>query len=165
MIGILFLTGMGLWIAAAVMLSERIPRWLGINKHQTIVSVLLFPLVLVLPIADDLIGRWQFYQLCDKEAVVTLSPDWERVKRARWQPSIQRELDGYAIPIRSWKGDILDIDTGKVFITIQAFFTSGGFFQRHLYGLGGSTDCQPKNLQAVQSQINLLKLLKQGETK
>jgi hypothetical protein len=60
MIGIAFLIGIVVWVTLAVMVSKRIPRWAGIAKHTTAVSVLVFPLVLAAPIADDLIGRWQF---------------------------------------------------------------------------------------------------------
>lgn len=72
----MFLAGFCLWLTATIMLSKRIPRWLGVTKHGAVFSVLLFPLILVTPVADELIGRWQFNRLCEREAVVTLSPDW-----------------------------------------------------------------------------------------
>jgi len=166
MIFLMFLAGFGLWLTVTIMLSKRIPRWLGVTKHGAVISVLLFPVVLAGPIADDLIGRWQFYRLCDREAVVTLSPDWERVKRAIQRPDSRREFYGYLIPIHAWSGDIIDADTGQVFMTSQSLFTSGGFLQRHVYGLDGqATSCHPKNIQAIQKQLNLFELLKQKESK
>ena len=80
MIFLMVLAGIGVWLTAAIMVSKRIPRWLGVTKHTKLVSVLLFPVVLAAPIADDLIGRWQFYRLCNREAVVTVSPNWETVR-------------------------------------------------------------------------------------
>lgn len=166
MIFLMVLASIGVWLTVAVMLSKRIPRWLGVTKHTKLVSVLLFPVVLATPIADDLIGRWQFYRLCDREAVVILSPEWQRVKRARQEPDSRREFDGYLIPIHSWGGAIVDIDTGKTFMTSQSLFTNGGFLRRHVYGLDGqATSCHPKNIQALQKQLNLFELLKQGESK
>ena len=66
MIGLTILFVLALWLVVAVLLSARIPRWLGFKKHQAVASWLLFPLVFVLPIADDLIGMWQFKQLCER---------------------------------------------------------------------------------------------------
>lgn len=164
MIFLIFLIGVVLWLAAAIWLSKRIPRWVGIKKHTTVASVLLFPLVLTAPIADDLIGRWQFYQLCDREAVVTLSPGWETVKRAKREWMSSKKYDEYLIPIESQGLRYIDADTGKIFMTNQALFTSGGFFQRHLYGLNRqATSCHPANGQAIEEQLNLSELLKQGK--
>jgi hypothetical protein len=166
MIGISFLLGILVWITVAVMLSKRIPRWAGFTKHATVVSVLVFPVVLVAPIADDLIGRWQFYRLCDREAVVTLSPDWEKVRRARRVSPPRSEVAGTLIRIYSGRSEYVDIDTGKTFMTHQAFHTYGGFlFDRLGLGLGGSTSCLPKNAQVLEKKINFYELLEQGEKK
>lgn len=166
MIFLMFLAGIGLWLTAAIMLSKRIPRWLGMTKYQGNLSVLLFPVVLVAPIADELIGRWQFNRLCEREAVVTLSPDWETVKRARHDDDPTAEIGGYAIPILVQKSSYVDIDTGKVFLTFKAFHTYGGFlFGRLGLGLGGSTSCWPKDWIQVTNKLNTDQLIKQGKAK
>jgi hypothetical protein len=163
MIGFLFLTIYGLWIAAAVWLSKRIPRWVGMTKHTTVASVLMFPLVLTAPVADDLIGRWQFYRLCDKEAVVTLSPDWEKVKAARDNDEPTTSLEGYAIPIRVQRVEFVDANTRQPFLTYKGFHTKGGFLMRHGLGLGGTTSCWPKDKTQLLNKVNIDQLLKQGK--
>ncbi|MDZ4255316.1 MAG: hypothetical protein U1A72_22325 [Sulfuritalea sp.] len=163
---LMFLAGFGLWLAAAIMLSKRIPRWLGASKHGAVISVLLFPFVLVAPVADELIGRWQFHRLCEREAVVTLSPDWEKVKRAgeREIPSVT--LSGYLIRIRSQRMEYFDVDTGKNFFTNQAFHAYGGFLVYRMgLGLGTSTACWPKDSHQTYQQTNLDQLTKQGKKK
>ena len=126
MIGFLALAGIGLWITVAVMLSKRIPQWLGVKKYTKTMSVLVFPLVLVAPIADDLIGRWQFYRLCEREAVVILSPDWKNVRRAIWQDAETKYINDYLIPVTSQGGQYVDRDTGKVFMNIPGVSTADG---------------------------------------
>lgn len=165
MIGLLFLAGIGLWLTAAIMLSKRIPRWVGITKHTKAASVLVFPLVLTAPIADDLIGRWQFYRLCDRQAVVTLSPDWERVKKVRANHLNRAEIGNSVIPVYSHVSQYVDVETDRVFLSANTLTTYGGFFQRHLYGLGSSSECRPKNLGQIFKQVNLDKLIEQGKTK
>lgn len=166
MIGLLFILGFGLWLVAAIYLTKRIPRWLGVTKHLTATSVLLFPVVLAAPVADELIGRWQFHRLCEREAVVTLSPDWEKVKRARERDIPSVTLNGYFIRIRSQRMEYFDIDTGKNFLINQAFHAYGGFLAYRMgLGLGTSTSCWPKGDDQIYRQINLDELIKQGKTK
>ena len=160
MIGISFLAGLALWGALAVWISKRIPHWAGIAKHTTVVSVLVFPFVFLAPVADELIGRWQFHQLCEREAVVWLSPDWKMVKRAVHREIPTMELEGYFIPIRLQREEYFDADTGKTFVSKRAFHTKGGFLMRHGLGLDGTTSCWPPKHEPTYREINLQKLLR-----
>jgi len=160
MIGILFLVGIVVWLAVAVMLSLRIPRWVGMTKHTVVVSLLLFPIVLTAPFADELIGQWQFNRLCEREAVVTLSPDWEKVKRVAHRDLPIVDLEGYVIPIRLQREEYIDTATGQLFVSKKAFHTKGGFLMRHGLGLDGTTSCWPPKHESVYRDINLERLLK-----
>jgi len=166
MIALLFLVGIGLWLAVTLVISVNMPRWLGVTKHATALILLSFPVVLVAPIADELIGRWQFNRLCDREAVVTLSPDWETVKAARDNDDPITEIDGYVIPIRVQRVEFVDTNTGKPFLTYQGFHTYGGvLFGRLGLGLGQSTSCWPKDKTQLLNKLNIDQLLKQGKMK
>jgi hypothetical protein len=166
MIGLLFLLGFGLWLTVSIRLSKRIPHWLGVTKHATVISVLLFPVVLAAPVADELIGRWQFSLLCEREAVVTLSPDWQKVKRAMHKDIPVVNLQGHVIPIRSQREEYVDIDTGKIFHAIQAFHTKGGVLFGQLgLGLGQATSCWPNDWIQVRKKVDIDQLIKQGKTK
>ena len=126
MIGILFLVGIVVWLAVAVMLSLRIPRWVGMTKHTVVLSLLLFPVILTAPFADELIGQWQFSRLCEREAVVTLSPDWEKVKRAQDNDDPITEIFGYVIPIRVQRVEFVDTDTKHPFYPTKDFTVKVG---------------------------------------
>lgn len=166
MIGVLFLIGIVFWFVVSVVLSRKIPRWLGVTKYGAGISMLLFPVVLVAPVADEIIGRWQFNRLCEREAVVTLSPDWEKVKRASQRDIPIVPLSGYLIRIQSQRVEYIDIDTGVNFFTIQAFHAEGGFlFYKLGLGLGTLTACWPKNSHQAYKQTNLDQLIKQGSAK
>ena len=166
MIFLMFLVGFGLWLTVAVILCKRVPRWLGVTKYGAVISVLLFPVVVALPVADELIGRWQFSRLCEREAVVTLSPDWEKVKRAGKRDIPIVTLDGYSIRIQSQRVEYFDIDTGMNFFTNQAFHADGGFLAYRMgLGLGTSTACWPKDSHQTYKQTNLDQLIKQGAAK
>lgn len=164
MIGLTVFLLLGLWVFAATKISKRVPIWLGVTKHAKAVTLLVFPVVLVAPMADEIVGRWQFHRLCEKEAVVWLSPDWEKVKRARRVSLPRSDVPGSVIRIYSQGSEYLDFDTGKKFMTHPHFYTYGGIlFDRFGLGLGGSTSCLPKNAQAIEKMINFYELLKQGK--
>ena len=167
MIGLIALAALSFWLFAAIKLSQKIPGWLGLAEAVAGVSVslLIFPLVLLAPIADELIGRWQFSRLCEREAVATLSPDWEQVKRAGQRDTSFVTLDWYFIRIISQREEYFDINTGKNFLTNQAFTAYGGFLAYRMgLALGGSTACSPKGDNNSYKQVNLHELIKQGKS-
>ena len=163
---LMFLVGFGLWLTVAVMLCKRVPRWLGVTKHGAVISVLLFPVVLALPVADEVIGRWQFSRLCEREAVVTLSPDARKVKKARHNDDPVTEIGGCAIPVRVQRVEYVDVDTGQPFLSFKAFHTYGGLlFGRLGLGLGQATSCWPKEKTKILNELNTDVLLEQGKAK
>lgn len=160
MSGLILIPILVIWLVTATILSSKIPDWLGIKKHATAWTLVLFPLVLTAPIADELIGRVQFHYLCKKEAVVTLSPDWQRVKWAAHRELPMITLKGYVIPIQLQREEYFDKATDKTFISKRAFHTKGGFLMRHGLGLDGITSCWPPQHESIYREINLEFLLK-----
>lgn len=163
MIALIFLLVIAAWVILAFLLSKFMPSWIGIKKYAKAASLLMFPLLLAAPITDELIGQWQFERLCEREAVVTLSPDWRQVKRAKMMATNWIELQGNLIPVSLARIETFDLDTGKVFLVSQSLFTHGGFLRRNIGLNGQATSCPPKNIEAIQAQVHLFELLKQGE--
>lgn len=163
MIGLMFLAGLAIWLVLAVWISKRILGWMGNSKYPITRGVAVFLLVLIAPVADELIGRWQFHQLCEREAVVTLSPDWEMVKRAKGNEFILHKLPSYLISIEEQPVEFIDADTGKLFLTYKGFRTKGGVLMSHGLGLGGTTSCWPKDKTSLLNKVNIDQLLKQGK--
>ena len=155
MIALMFLAGAIVWLVVAVALALWIPSRLGMERFGWVVSLLLFPAILVAPIADEWIGSRQFKALCEREAVVTLSPDWENVKRAKAIDDPDIYLNEYAMPIKKRVVNYIDMDSGKVFAKYNYFYTYGGFLMGRMgLGLGSSSSCSPKNRGEV---LNMLK--------
>lgn len=166
MIGLLFLIALVFWLFFAIKISQKVTGWLEMTWGITGVGLLVFPLVFVAPVADELIGRWQFSRLCDREAVTTLAPNWEKVKRAGERAIPSTPLTGYLIKITSQRAEYFDIDTGKNFFTNQAFHAYGGLLAYRLgLSLGGSTACWAPGWVQVSKKLNIDQLLKQGKTK
>lgn len=163
LIGLILIVG---WVWLALRISRPISGWLSKTKYGRVLPRLVFPVVLLLPMADEIIGRWQFHRLCEREALVTLSPDWEKVRRARRLDDPIVTTKGYVIPIRLQQLRYEDIDTKQLFLTINVFHTQGGFlFGRLGLGLGRTTSCSPDDRIQIFNKLNIDQLLKQGAAK
>ena len=164
MIGLLFLSLAILWLALVVYLTIKIPRWCGVVRHVALLRLLLFPLLLVGPFVDEIVGMRQFEKLCEERALLIVSADAELVKRAKVTHSDLQELPGYWIGISASRSSYIDIDTGKVFMTFDDFATHGGLFGGATY-LGGLRWCgaqRDRQFEALAKRINLQKLLDAG---
>ena len=164
MIGLSILGALGIWLIVAIFFSKKIPQWLGLVKNKVVMSVVLFPLIVVTPIADDLIGMWQFRQLCKKDAVITLSPDWESVRKAIRIDLPRIESKNTMIRIYGHAVQYKDVETGRIFLTSQWFATSGGFLRRHS-GLVNPEQCLPKNKTEIYKTVDIDRLIKNGDSK
>ncbi|MFS2113594.1 hypothetical protein [Herbaspirillum frisingense] len=158
MIGLLFLIVFFVWLASAFYFGRAIPRWLGLKRAW---SYLFVPLAFLAPIVDELIGRWQFKRLCEKEAVVWLSPDWESVRAVRnVSPDSSEPVRGTVIPISIQQAIYVDADTGQPFMNYNAVHTNGGLLLGTLgLGLGGTTTCWPKDKHEIRKMISIENLL------
>ena len=65
MIGLLFLGCLIAWIAIALTLGIKLPKWLGIQRFKPWVSVLLVLFIFFMPVADEIIAWPQMQALCE----------------------------------------------------------------------------------------------------
>jgi len=161
MIALLYLACIAVWLVLAIYLSKWSVRLLKLKWGHTPVRVLFFVVFLVLPVADEIIGRRQFNQLCEREAVVWLSPDWKEVKKATRKSLPQEEVNGTIFRVSKTVVEYSDSITGKTFLRTYHFSTHGGFLLDSL-GLGLDTAarfCHPKSSDDVLQQVNISQLM------
>lgn len=168
MIGLMAMAALAIWILMVIYLCKRIPHWLGIRRFAKAAQFLLFPILFMLPLADEFIGRLQFNELCGREAVVNLSPKWVEVKKAKefYKPRVKLlgYLDGYLLRIQELNIEYLDIDNNQYFLSYKSFYHHGGLLMDRVgLGLGRIYSCRPKDLDEITKQIHLYELLKQGK--
>ena len=168
MIALMFLAGAIVWLVVAVALALWIPSRLGMERFGWVVSLMLFPALLVAPIVDEWIGSRQFKALCEREAVIYLSSDWQEVRKAKnISPGQSIRLSGYLVRIQEREFKYKNIETGEVFLRYKAFYNYGGILMDKM-GLrlsGAPADCWPTDVWKIRENINLQWLLDQGENK
>ena len=141
MIGLLFLVVIGLWLTAAVMLSKRIPRWVGITQHATVVSVLIFPLVLAAPVVDEVVGNiYMENVLCNNANTLEITKPIDLVGKAK-AIQVPSEIIWFGIPIEKLQVNYVDLDTNEVFASSKNYITYGGVLMRLGFNLGNFGSC------------------------
>ena len=162
MAGLVFLLAIALWFALCVYLAFKIPGWLGIRRLGWMVGLLVFPVLLVAPVIDEVVGMRQFERLCKERAVVHVSPEAGQVKRARKPDLPVVALPGNWILIASQPIAYIDADTMKPFLTYEALHTNGGRIAG-LALMGGTKSCWPKDYIEISKRLKTHELLEQGK--
>lgn len=160
--GLIFLLVILLWLALCVYLALKIPKWIGIKRLGWVLGLLLFPVLVVAPMVDEVIGMRQFEQLCEERAVMHVSPEAGQVKRAKADERPAVELSGYWIAIRSQPVVYLDADTDRPFVTYEALHTKGGRIAGMAL-MGGTHSCWPKDESEILKNLDIDRLLKAGK--
>lgn len=163
MIALMFLLAAAVWLVVVIALTVWIPRLLGPGWPRTVARLILFPMLLVLPAADEWIGRRQFKELCEREAVLYLSPNWRGVERAK-EIRTQINTNCYITNTQGTKYEYIDINTGVIFFSYSIYNRDKGFIMKRVsWDTPERNFCKPKSLHEIYQEINVDKLLKNGE--
>lgn len=167
MIALIGLILVALWLVVAVVISKPISTWLGKTKYGGIASLLVFPMVLVAPMVDEIIGRWQFNQLCKTEGRVWLNPEWANTNAVREE---QRKIDinkWVITPVYGVNHIYIDTKSGISVVEVSRFQRRYGFAYIHLVDWAGSSyeSCTPPEYMDIWKKINLSQLLTNGRNK
>ena len=95
--------------------------------------VVVFPILLLVPVADELIGKQQFETLCKRYAVqVVDAPSAMNAHVISVGGSSERNAEGTAIPVRVQPWIYKDTTTGKVVVSYHTLHAEGGWLIRTL---------------------------------
>lgn len=185
----MYLLGLMTWIAVsgglawliAIMLSRRSSKW----WLRPLLTILLMPVVFMAPLADEIIGKFQFDRLCEGAKEVKIyathpvgeelyTPDgkWRgsstnddvfqlaEIKKQilRWDsgPSAA-EVVPAAIPIRKYHTRIYAVDDGRLLAEWDSYGTHGGWVGRQLGGVVlVKSQCAPELINRSKLESSIL---------
>jgi hypothetical protein len=133
MTGLLAIGLLVAWFLVVVWLVARIVNRFKRPLARSLAGVISLPLLFVAPVADELIGRWQFKSLCEENAVYRKHvPDLAgRTTRFSAQPSNEL-VAGTAIPILHSRVMFTDVRTNTLVLEFDRYTAMGGFLVRSL---------------------------------
>lgn len=133
MTGIFLLAIISLWAWLAFKLSQWMTNRLQSSKWRGVAASMLFIMLLPLPIADEIIGSFQFKALCREGARLRLHVDDPsgRTARINFNPA-NRELKGKAVRILHTHVEYHDVADGSLIAEYDGYLAEGGLFIRLL---------------------------------
>jgi hypothetical protein len=113
----------------------------------------LFLALLPVPLADEIVGKWQFERLCRDNAEIKINLATAAGRTVHYQSQPPSEVSGTWIPVRRLPQRFIDATTEEPVVSYDILRASGGRIVR-LFGLSGSGgsgpllfegSCAPKN--------------------
>ncbi|MFM9917893.1 MAG: hypothetical protein ACKVOX_18995 [Rhizobacter sp.] len=133
MTGILLIAVAIVWLIAVLAATRWVVRRVNSLAMKVVSCLVLFPVLLVLPVADELVGKQQFDSLCTKYAVQVI--DEQNAPNSRVK-SVGGSGDWYAagtaVRIRIQPWIYQDITTQNVVASYHTLHAEGGWLIRAL---------------------------------
>jgi len=161
---LIILTYCLVWGLVAWLLAKFLVSFVDRKPIKWMLRSVLFGLIFVAPMVDEIVGRNQFEELCKTEAVIVLDARWSEVKRARRMDANRQVVVGYIVPIHKTKNEYINLDTGEVFLSKTRLGRQGGYIFRKM-GIGEVDGCGPPNEYEISKEIDIDRLIKNGSSK
>jgi hypothetical protein len=133
MTGILLIIVASVWLWLVLVLTRSATQLFKSKGTRLFVAVVVFSLLLVAPVGDEIVGGFQFRALCEKNANFRMgvSKPEGRVTRFSISPS-NEVVSGTAITIRHSGIQYTDVQTGALVLEFDRYGAKGGVFIRTL---------------------------------
>jgi hypothetical protein len=129
--GLIVLVSLLTWIAVCVALAAWLVRRLRPKRYEGAVASLLFLVILILPVADELAARPKFEALCREGAVLKIDAERIKGKTVRVDISpVNSLVEGMPIPVLYSHFRFRDVRTGEVLAEYETYQARGGFMAR-----------------------------------
>jgi len=164
--GVILIVVLALWFYIAFGVSAFLGSKIRAGILKGLMRLVLFPLILLAPVADDIIGGFQFRSLCKAEAVATYD---EAKVRGRTVHLKSAEVSHYAntiLPTHKQIWRYADHITNEELLSYVDIHSDGGWLSRwisfssviHPYTFDGN--CSPDNHSALVYKLNIKKVNK-----
>jgi hypothetical protein len=130
MIGLLALLFFVLWGFIAYKISEFLTKKMKTEKYKKLTVTVLGVFIFFVPVADDIIGGFQFRALCKEKAVLTVDEQNIRGKTIVYQRVRDQYLNMYIIPILERNWTYKDADADEIVISWKSYEATGGWLSR-----------------------------------
>lgn len=129
MSGIILLLVLAIWIYVVKKLSGFCVLKMQSSLKKTIVYYVVFTILLITPLVDEVIGKFQFNSLCSLNNRLIFNEDNLKGKTVRTKEVIQRKIHNI-IPITEQTRKWLDVETEEILVVHKMYDAEGGWISR-----------------------------------
>jgi len=162
MSGIILLLVLAVWFYAVIKLSGYCTSKMQFGSKKAITNIILFLFIFLAPVADDIVGGFQFRALCEEgmQPVYDAKKIEGKIVQLKNSPD---QVIAKIIPIREQIWDWVDPGTGKTLIKYRYYYATGGWLSRLIgfpqgsppYTFDGS--CGSRESYLIFDQLNITK--------
>ena len=133
MAGLIFLAALAGLVTLLVYLSRLATQSLPISgKGKTLLRWLIVVGAFPLPLADEIIGKYQFEALCKANGIESADVSRARGKRVKMTYTDKGFVEsGVLLPTKQDDISLRDADTEEVLLSYKSYFSYGGWLMRY----------------------------------
>ncbi len=162
MIGLIALFILIVWGIVAFGLAKLLVIPIKSYNSKIVVSVILTGIFFIAPVTDEIIGGFQFRELCKSSSKIIYDEKTARNKTVVYQKARDRKINEYFLPITERYWSYKDVNTGEILVSWKTYDADGGWAS-HLIGFpeGGSSPytfnghCAPAGWWEVLGKLNI----------
>ena len=164
MSGIILLTVLALWFFIATKITGFLTSKIYLKIKGKWIYSMVFILVFIAPVMDEIIGGFQFRALCTPENLLIYDADKVRGKTVRFKDLPDYSITNKIIPIQVVQNQWIDTATNETLITRKIFYASGGWLSRFVGFPQGSPPytfngkCSSKKYYPLFKKLNITKI-------
>ncbi|MBC3919662.1 hypothetical protein H8L32_19455 [Undibacterium sp. CY18W] len=121
-----------IWVTGLMFFIELITRKFADKWWRLVVATPIFFVLLLLPIADEIIGKRQFEKMCEEQSKVVVDVVMAKGRIVQFDRSPLKYPRDTAIPITILPKRYVDVETGELVFHYNIVTASGGFLSRFL---------------------------------
>jgi hypothetical protein len=154
MAGLIFVALLIGWFFVARWVAKLLTQRIGNTALRRVSMVTIIVVMFILPVADEIIGGFQFRALCSEHAVLKI--DAQKIKgrtvRTVSEPENGTYTIGTAVRIYYYRMSYRDIETNEELASYSRYVAKGGWLIKLLSGSNAMTPltfydtCTPENI-------------------
>jgi hypothetical protein len=132
MIGILLLALVAGWLYLAIWVSGKLTRKVPSPSWRSSLRVLFTALIFVLPMTDEIVGGYQFKELCRQNAGIHVNLKTAAGRTVYLARTPQTDVEGTWLRVVLRPQRFVDATTGETVVSYTETFADGGWLGRRL---------------------------------
>jgi len=130
MSGLLLIGVVLLWFVVAIAIAQMLTSKLRDSWLKSLAMLLAIAVLIPLPVADEIIGGFQFRALCDEEAVIIYNKEKAYGKTVHLKKVDRFDLPKTVLPVRKEIWKYAEHISDEDLISYVDFYSDGGWLSR-----------------------------------
>jgi len=151
MSGIILFLVLATWFYIVVKICGWIVNDMRPGNKKAITLIVIFTLLFIAPVGDEIVGWFQFRALCSRGIKPVYNIDKSKGTTVRYWSQPRKNIKNTIIPIEELKISWVDVKTGQPVVEYSEYYATGGWLIR---SISYNNVTRPFSFNGVCSPIN-----------